>query len=119
MAFEAKLQTTVSKVDNFRGKWMRKDDENREQPFQVKRMLSGADVEQQSDERTPATEARVELKFSMVSLSEKNDLTSSQILAPVSSSSSASQLKGLATTLALALPATTLEAPTNATSSHR
>ena len=62
-----KLQTTVSKVDNFRGKWMRKNDENR--AFRVKRMLS--DVEQQSDERTPATKARVELKFSMVLLSEK------------------------------------------------
>ena len=35
----------MSKVDNFREKWMAKDNINREQPFRVKRMLSGADVE--------------------------------------------------------------------------
>ena len=62
------LQTIVSKVDHFRGKWMK---DNGEQPFRVKRMLSGADVEQQSDKRTPATKTRVELNFSTTSLSEK------------------------------------------------
>lgn len=65
------LRTIVSKVDNFREKWMGKDNINREQPFRVKRMLSGADVEQQSDKRTPASKTRVELNFSTTSLSEK------------------------------------------------
>ena len=64
------LQTIVSKVDHFRGKWM-KDTINREQPFRVKRMLSGTDVEQQTDKRTPATKTRVGLNFSTTSLSEK------------------------------------------------
>ena len=50
---ELKLQAIVSKVDNFREKWMGKDNKNRQQPFRVKCTLSGADVEQQSDKRTP------------------------------------------------------------------
>ena len=52
---ELKLQAIVSKVDNFWEKWMGKDNINRQQLFRVKRTLSGADVEQQSDKRTPAT----------------------------------------------------------------
>ena len=32
---ELKLQAIVSKVDNFRGKWMGKDNINRQQPFRV------------------------------------------------------------------------------------
>ena len=43
---ELKLQTIVSKVDNFREKWIGKDNINRQQPLVVKRTLSGADVEQ-------------------------------------------------------------------------
>jgi len=66
-----KLQAIVSKVDNFREKWMGKDNINRQQLFRVKRTLSGADVEQQSDKRTPATKTRRELNFSTTSLSEK------------------------------------------------
>ena len=65
------LQTIVSKVDNFREKWMGKDNLNREEPFRVKRMLSGADVEQLSVKRAPASKTRVELNFSTPSLSEK------------------------------------------------
>ena len=44
---------------------------NRQQLFRVKRTLSGADVEQQSNKRTPATKTRIELNFSTTSLSEK------------------------------------------------
>ena len=44
---ELKLQTIESKVDNFREKWMGKDNINRQQPFDVKHTLSGTDVEQQ------------------------------------------------------------------------
>ena len=65
---ELKLQGIVSKVDNFREKWMGKDKINRQQPFLVKRTLSGADFEQQSDKRTPATKTRKELNFSTMSL---------------------------------------------------
>ena len=68
---ELKLQAIVSKVDNFWEKWMGKDNINRQQLFRVKRTLSGADVEQQSDKRTPATKTRKELNFSTTSLSEK------------------------------------------------
>ena len=68
--YKKNLQTIVSKVDHFQGKWM-KDTINQEQPFRVKRMLSGTDVEQQRDKRTPATKTRVGLNFSMTSLSEK------------------------------------------------
>ena len=68
---ELKLQGIVSKVDNFREKWMGKDKINRQQPFLVKRTLSGADFEQQSDKRTPATKTRKELNFSTTSLSGK------------------------------------------------
>ena len=67
---ELKLQAIVSKVDNFRKKWMGKDNINR-QPFRVKLTLSGSDVEQQTDKRTPATKTRKELNFSTTSLSEK------------------------------------------------
>ena len=67
---ELKLQAIVSKVDNFREKWMGKDNINRQQPFRVKR-TSGAEVEQQSNMRTPATKSRKELNFSTTSLSEK------------------------------------------------
>ena len=66
-----KLQAIVSKVDTFREKWMGKANINRQQLFRVKRTLSGADVEQQSDKRTPATKTRRELNFSTTSLSEK------------------------------------------------
>ena len=66
-----KLQAIVSKVNNFREKWMGKDNINRQQLFRVKRTLSGADVEQQSNKRTPATKTRIELNFSTTSLSEK------------------------------------------------
>ena len=66
-----KLQAIVSKVDNFREKWMGKDNINRQQLFSVKRTLSGADVEQQSGKRTPAIKTRRELNFSTTSLSEK------------------------------------------------
>ena len=59
------------KVDNFREKWMGKDNINRQQPFRVKRTLSGADFEQQSDKRTPATKTWKELNFSTTSLSGK------------------------------------------------
>ena len=48
---ELKLQAIVSKVEHFWEKWMGKDNINREQLFRVKRTLSGADVEQQSDKR--------------------------------------------------------------------
>ena len=65
------LQTIVSKVDNVREKWVEKENINREQPFRVKRMLSGADVEQQIDKRTPATKARVELNFSKTTSAKK------------------------------------------------
>ena len=68
---ELKLQAIVSKVDIFREKWRGKDNINRQQPFRVKRMLSGADVEQQSDKRTPANKTRKELNFFTTSLSEK------------------------------------------------
>ena len=68
---ELKLQVIVSKVDNFREKWMGKDNINRQQLFHVKRTSSGADVEQQSNKRTPATKTRIELNFSTTSLSEK------------------------------------------------
>ena len=68
---ELKLQAIVSKVDNFRETWMGKDNINRQQLFRVKRTLSGADVEQQSNKRTPATKTRIELNFSTTSLSEK------------------------------------------------
>ena len=64
---ELKLQAIVSKVDNFLEKWMGKDNINRQQLFRVKRTLSGADVEQQSDKKTPATKTRKEfpqLRFS-------------------------------------------------------
>ena len=61
----------MSKVDNFREKWMGKDNINRQQLFRVKRTLSGADVEQQSDKRTPTTKTRREFNFSTTSLSEK------------------------------------------------
>ena len=53
-----KLQAIVSKVNNFREKWMGKDNINRQQLFRVKRTLPGADVEQRSDKRTPATKTR-------------------------------------------------------------
>ena len=66
-----KLQAIVSKVNNFREKWMGKDNINRQQLFRVKRTLPGADVEQRSDKRTPATKIRRELNFSPTSLSEK------------------------------------------------
>ena len=66
-----KLQAIVSEVDNFREKWMGKDNINRQQLFRVKRKLSGADVEQQSDKRTPATKTQRKLNFSTTSLSEK------------------------------------------------
>ena len=66
-----KLQAIVSKVDTFREKWMGKANINRQQLFRVKRTLSGANVEQQSDKRTPATKTRRELNFSTTSLSEK------------------------------------------------
>ena len=56
VCWKKNLQTIVSKVDNFREKWMGKDNLNLEQPFRVKRMLSGADVEQQSDKRTSLSE---------------------------------------------------------------
>ena len=68
---ELKLQAIVTKVDNFREKWKGKDNINRQQPFPRERMLSGADVEQQSDKRTPATKTRKELNFFTTSLSEK------------------------------------------------
>lgn len=68
---ELKLQAIVSKVGNFREKWMGKDNINRQQLFRVKSTLSGADVEQQSNKRTPATKTRIELNFSTNSLSEK------------------------------------------------
>lgn len=68
---ELKLEAIVSKVDNFREKWMGKDNINRQQPFRVKRTLSGADFEQQSDKKTPATKTRKELNFSTTSLSGK------------------------------------------------
>lgn len=68
---ELKLQAIVSKVGNFREKWMGKDNINRQQLFRVKSTLSGADVEQQSNKRTPATKTRIELNFSTTSLSEK------------------------------------------------
>jgi len=68
---ELQLQAIVSKVDNFQEKWMGKDNINGQQLFRVKRTLSGADVEQQSDKRTPATKTRKELNFSTTSLSEK------------------------------------------------
>ena len=68
---ELKLQAIVSTVDNFRETWMGKDNINRQQLFRVKRTLSGADVEQQSNKRTPATKTRIELNFSTTSLSEK------------------------------------------------
>ena len=58
-----KLQAIVSKVNNFREKWMGKDNINRQQLFRVKRTLPGADVEQRSDKRTPATKTRKELNF--------------------------------------------------------
>ena len=64
---ELKLQAIVSKVDNFREKWMGKDSINRQQLFRVKRTY----VEQQSNKRTPATKTRIELNFSTTSLSEK------------------------------------------------
>ena len=64
---ELKLQAIVSKVDNFREKWMGKDSINRQQLFRVKRRY----VEQQSNKRTPATKTRIELNFSTTSLSEK------------------------------------------------
>ena len=67
---ERKLQATASKVDNFREKWMGKDNINRQQLFHVKRTSSGAD-EQQSNKRTPATKTRIVLNFSTTSLSEK------------------------------------------------
>ena len=67
---DLKLQAIVSKVDNFRETWMGKDNINRQQPFRVKRTLSSADVEQQSDKRTPATKTRKKLNFSTTSLSE-------------------------------------------------
>ena len=41
---ELKLQAIVSKVDNFREKWMGKDNINRQQTFRVKRTLSGAGI---------------------------------------------------------------------------
>ena len=66
-----KLQAIVSKVNNFREKWMGKDNIDRQQLFRVKRTLPGADVEQRSDKRTPATKTRRELNFSPTSLSEK------------------------------------------------
>ena len=66
-----KLQAIVSKVNNFREKWMGKDNINRQQLFRVKRTLSGADVEQRSDKRAPATKTRRELNFSTTSPSEK------------------------------------------------
>ena len=68
---ELKLQAIVSKVDNFLEKWRGKDNINRQQPFRVKRTLSGADVEQQSDKRTPANKTRKELNFFTTSLSKK------------------------------------------------
>ena len=69
---ELKLQAIVSKVDNFREKWMGKDNVNRQQPFRVNAgTLSGADVEQQSHKRTPATKTQKELNFFTTSLSEK------------------------------------------------
>ena len=68
---ELKLQAIVSKVDNFREKWMGKDNINGQQPFRVKRTFSGADIEQQSDKRTPANKTRKELNFFTTSLSEK------------------------------------------------
>ena len=46
-----KLQAIVSKVNNFREKWMGKDNINRQQLFRVKRTLPGADVEQRSDKQ--------------------------------------------------------------------
>ena len=65
------LQTIVSQVDNLRDKWVGTENVNREQPFRVKRLLSGADVEQQIDKRTPATKARVELNFFKPTSAEK------------------------------------------------
>ena len=68
---ERKLQAIVLKVNNFREKWMEKDNINRQQLFHVKRTSSDADVEQQSNKRTPATKTQIELNFSTTSLSEK------------------------------------------------
>ena len=66
---ELKLQAIVSKVDNFRENWMGNDNMNRQQLFHVKCTSYGADVEQQSKKRTPATKTRIELNFSTTSLS--------------------------------------------------
>ena len=46
---ERKLQAIVLKVNNFREKWMGKDNINRQQLFRVKRTLPGADVEQRRE----------------------------------------------------------------------
>ena len=68
---ELKLQAIVSKVANFREKWMGKDSINRQQLFRVKRTY----VEQQSNKRTPATKTRIELNFSTTSLASYTGLS--------------------------------------------